>query len=163
MKRRQGSLASPNTLIPSANTYFLWCIRLVQGGELGESGNWNLNYRNYVEIWKIKTHWNYPRAYSVTHWQIAHISYLTVGQSFVKIPLRMWISALILKRHYLISVCVLLTKDHKDESFSDITFISSGIFVVYCGRKWHISLKPNLHTQERIRQQFINLQFLWQF
>lgn len=77
----------PNTLIPSGNSYF--SDAQIQCGEVARYV-WNL-------VWIVETHWNYPREQvsSVPHVQPAHISYLTVGQSIVKIPLTMWISALI--------------------------------------------------------------------
>lgn len=56
---------------------------------------WKIHVWNLV--WTVETHWNDLREKVswVTHLQPAHISYLTVGKSTVKIPLRMWISALI--------------------------------------------------------------------
>lgn len=73
------------------------------------------------------------------------------------------VSALILERQCLISVCVLL-KDQKDESFSENT-LSRQLF--FCSILWkkmpHFVKVIHIHTQERILQQFINLNFLWPF
>lgn len=66
-------------------------------GSAGTIAGYVQKIQGWHLVWLTETHSNYPReeAFQVTHLQLAHILYLTVGQSTVKIPLRMWISALI--------------------------------------------------------------------